>query len=42
MVAVVTAKENQQPMLDELREPGHDRIANGKLPRELVIAEIPR
>ena len=42
VVAVVTLRENQQLTLEELREYAHDRIADYKLPRELVIAEIPR
>ncbi|MDO5752905.1 long-chain fatty acid--CoA ligase [Arthrobacter sp.] len=42
VVAVVTLTENQELTLAQLREYGHDRIADYKLPRELVIAEIPR
>lgn len=42
VVAVVTLLEGQQVTLEELCEHAHDRIAHYKLPRELVIAQIPR
>ncbi|MDJ0318817.1 MULTISPECIES: acyl-CoA synthetase [Arthrobacter] len=42
VVAVVTLLPGQQLTLDELREYGREQIADYKLPRELVIAEIPR
>lgn len=42
VVAVITPRENQTVSLEELREYANDKIAAYKLPRELVIAEIPR
>lgn len=42
VVAVVTVLEGQQVTLEELCDHAHDRIAHYKLPRELVIAQIPR
>ncbi|GAA4658723.1 class I adenylate-forming enzyme family protein [Arthrobacter cryoconiti] len=42
VVAVVTPRENQTVTLEELREYARERIADYKLPRELVIPAIPR
>ncbi|GAA1339286.1 class I adenylate-forming enzyme family protein [Arthrobacter roseus] len=42
VVAVVTLLDGHQVTLEELRDHARERIAYYKLPRELVIAQIPR
>lgn len=42
VVAVITPRENHTVTLEELREYASDKISAYKLPRVLVIAEIPR
>lgn len=42
IVAVVTPAENGQPTLDGLREFAQPLLSSYKIPRELIISEIPR